>query len=85
MKLDLRFGPMSRIFIDTNILISAIVFDGNELEVIIKAVGNGNKVIISEHIVEEATRVILKKFPDHIELFENFLETAEIKIIPKYD
>jgi putative PIN family toxin of toxin-antitoxin system len=74
---------MSKLFIDTNILISAIVFDGNELDVIIKSVNGGDEVFISEHIIEEATRVFLKKFPDYINIFENFIETSEIKIIEK--
>lgn len=74
---------MSKVFIDSNILISAIVFDKNELEVILRGIKAGDEIFISEHIIEEATRVILKKFPDYFELYENFLDTAEIKIIPK--
>ena len=75
---------MSKVFIDSNILISAIVFDRKELEVILKGINRGDEIYISEHIIEEATRVILKKFPDYFELYENFLDTAEIKIIPKF-
>lgn len=74
---------MSRSFIDTNILISAIVFDRNELEVIIESLNRGDVAYISEHIIEETTRVILKKFPDHIELFENSIETSNIRIVNK--
>jgi len=74
---------MSKIFIDTNILVSAIIFDGNELEVILESYHRGDKVYISEHILEEATRVFLKKFPEHIELFETFIEISEITIIKK--
>lgn len=74
---------MSRLFIDTNILISAIVFDGNELEVIIRSLQRFDEIVISEHIIEEATRVVLKKFPDHIDLFENFIETSNIRIVNK--
>lgn len=83
LNLGKRFGLMSKLFIDTNILISAIVFDGNELDVIIESVNRGDEAFISDHITEEATRVILKKFPDYIEIFENFIETSEIKIIER--
>ena len=83
LNLGKRFGLMSKLFIDTNILISAIVFDRNELDVIIESVNRGDETFISAHIVEEATRVFLKKFPDYIEIFENFIETSEIKIIEK--
>lgn len=74
---------MSKLLIDTNILISAIVFDGNELDVIIESVNRGDEIFISDHIIEESTRVFLKKFPDYIDIFENFIETSEIKIIEK--
>ena len=74
---------MNRILVDTNILISAIVVDRNELDVILRGIKKGDTIHISEHVTEEATRVILKKFPDFFELYENFLKTAEIKIIPK--
>ena len=78
-----RFGLRSKIFIDTNILISAIVFDGNELNVIIESAKRGDEIFISEHIIEEAARVFLKKFPDYIETFENFIKISEIEIIEK--
>ena len=74
---------MNKVFIDTNILISAIVFDKNELELIIRCVSEGDKIYISEHIVEEATRVFIKKFPEYIEIFEKFIEISDIKIIKK--
>ena len=74
---------MAKIFIDTNILISAIVFDKNELELIIRCASEGDKMCISEHIMEEATRVFIKKFPKHLEIFESFIEISKIEIINK--
>lgn len=76
---------MKRLFIDTNVLVSAIVFDGNELEVIIKSVESGDEIFISEHILEEAIRVFMKKFPKHLDMFERFLELSDIKIVDKED
>ena len=76
---------MNRLFIDTNVLVSGIVFDGNELEVIIKSLESGDEIYISEHILEEATRVIIKKFPKHLDMFEKFIELADIKIVEKED
>jgi putative PIN family toxin of toxin-antitoxin system len=74
---------MSKIFLDTNILISAIVFDKKELELIIRCVDDSDNLYISEHIFEEAMRVFLKKFPEHVELFKKFIEISNIKIIKK--
>jgi putative PIN family toxin of toxin-antitoxin system len=74
---------MSKIFIDSNILISAIVFDRNELEVFKQANDRNDRIFISEHILEESTRVILKKFPKYLENFNSFIETSNIIIIKK--
>jgi len=74
---------MNKIFIDTNILISAIVFDKKELELIIRCASEGDKLYISEHILEEATRVFMKKFPEYIEMFEKFIEISEMEIVNK--
>jgi putative PIN family toxin of toxin-antitoxin system len=74
---------MSRLFIDSNILISAIVFDRNELEVFTKANERNDTIFISEHILEESTRVILKKFPEYLENFNSFIETSNITVIKK--
>ena len=76
---------MNRLFIDTNVLVSGIVFDGNELEVMIKSLESGDEIYISEHILEEATRVFMKKFPKHLDMFEKFIELADIKIVEKED
>jgi putative PIN family toxin of toxin-antitoxin system len=74
---------MNKIFIDTNILISAIVFDKKELELIIQCTSEGEKIYISEHILEEATRVFMKKFPEYLEMFEKFMEISNTEIINK--
>lgn len=74
---------MKRILIDTNILISAIVFDKKELELIIRSVSEGDRIYISDHIMEEAYRVFMKKFPEYVEIFEKFISISEIKIIKK--
>ena len=74
---------MTKIFIDTNILISAIVFDKKELELLIRCASEGDKIYISEHIMEEATRVFMKKFQEYIEIFEKFIDISEIEIINK--
>ncbi len=74
---------MNKIFVDTNVLISAIVFDRKELEALIKSVSKGISLIISEHILEEATRVFLKKFPEHVSLLKEFIENTGFEIIEK--
>ena len=74
---------MSKLLLDTNVLISAIVFDKNELELIIRCIDNSDQLFISKHIFKEAMRVFLAKFPEHVDLFKKFIEISKIKIIKK--
>ena len=74
---------MSKIFSDTNVLISAIVFDKKELKLIIRCVDDSDNLFISEHILEEATCIFLKKFLEYVEFFKKFIEISNIQIIKK--
>jgi putative PIN family toxin of toxin-antitoxin system len=74
-----------RAFIDSNTLVSAIVFDAAELKVIVLLKKKGHELVISEHIVEEILRVMIEKFPEHSSLFLEFLKLSGIEIVPKID
>lgn len=74
---------MGRILIDTNNLISAIVFDRKELELITRSINKKYKIYISEHIIEETTRVIKRKFPENMKMFEKFIRISKIELIKK--
>jgi putative PIN family toxin of toxin-antitoxin system len=72
-----------RIFFDANILISAIVYNGNELKTIFRSLEEGHALVISEHIEEEILRVMLDKFPEHSRLFHEFISLAGFEIVQK--
>ena len=71
-----------RAFIDSNILISAIVFDRNELEVIEHLKRKGHQLVISYHIHEEIFRVMLDKFPEYISMIDEFIRLSAMEIVP---
>ena len=72
-----------RMFFDANILISALVYDGNELKAIFRSLEEGHTLVISEHIEEEILRVMLDKFPEHSKLFHEFISLAGFEIVQK--
>jgi predicted nucleic acid-binding protein len=72
-----------RIFFDANILISALVYNGNELNAIFKSLEEGHTLVISEHVEEEILRVMLDKFPEHSKLFHEFIGLAGFEIVQK--
>ena len=66
-----------RIFIDTNILISAALFpNGVAAKAYRKAVSDPNQGIISDYSVSELSDVFHRKFPNRIPELNNFLVTA---------
>jgi len=51
-----------RIFLDSNVIISAMIFKGNELELITYAKRNNIDLVMSEDVEEEVLGVVLRKF-----------------------
>lgn len=75
-----------RILIDTNILISSILWSGTPYQAYIKAVSYPNKGIICTQNVDELRRIFNRKFPAKINLMERFLsltlESIELVQVP---
>lgn len=82
-----------RVMVDTNTLISGIVFKGVEHRLLEKARENKFKLVLSEDVIEETKEVIKRKLPDKIAMVDEFLENIKFeylpvkqyqKLIPKY-
>jgi len=72
-----------RIFIDANVLISGIVFEGNEREFLKKSISREIQLISSEGVINEVTKIIEMKFPECIDLYRELLTILDIEIIPR--
>ncbi|MBI5000911.1 MAG: putative toxin-antitoxin system toxin component, PIN family [Euryarchaeota archaeon] len=72
-----------RVLIDSNVLVSAIVFDANELKVIFDCMRKGHALVISEHIEEEVLRTMLSKFPEHAKMLHEFLDLGSFETVSK--
>ena len=74
-----------RFFIDANIMISGMVYKGNEYRLLIKAIpGNStHSFVTSEHVIDEIINVMVEKFPKHVNLAKEFLNCLEIKVISR--
>ena len=78
-----------KIMIDTNVLISAILFpNGKAAQALIKALTPPCKPYVCDYILDELQRKFKEKFPDNtIELEEfsfNALKTIKVVNTPKY-
>lgn len=76
-----------RVFIDSNIIISAMVYDRNELEIIERLKLKVHNLVISDHVHEEVFRVMLEKFPEYMALVDEFIKLSAMEIVPsdKYE
>ena len=78
-----------RVFLDSNVLISAARFpDSVPYWAVLKAITEPNECFVCEQNIEEARKVFSLKFPNHIEDLETFLfalfSVAELVPVPKH-
>ena len=62
-----------RIMIDTNILISIIIFDSIKLKKLLEIICSKHILVLSNYIIQELKMVVLKKFKDKENAIEEFL------------
>lgn len=75
-----------RIFFDTNVLISAYYFDGNEREVLSKIIDSKHTPVISMQVIEETKSVMNNKFGEKGENVRGFVERllADTKLVDNH-
>ncbi|MCK4718460.1 MAG: putative toxin-antitoxin system toxin component, PIN family [Thermoplasmata archaeon] len=75
-----------RLFIDANVFISGIVFKGNEFKLLYSSMlSKEDEFITSEHVIDEITRVMVRKFPDHINLTKEVFDILKLRVVPKQE
>ena len=52
-----------RIMLDTNVLISALLFPGTRMDTMMNNIFMEHQLVLSSYIVEELNRVVQRKFP----------------------
>lgn len=73
--------PLERVFIDTNVLVSAIAFSGKERQVLHLALENKITAVLSELVLGEAHRVIAAKFPGLVPRLRAELELLGYELV----
>jgi len=66
-----------RVFLDTNILISGVVFAGNERKLLEATIDGKFVLMLSSDVIDEAKEVLRRKFPKQAVLFPLFLRTVK--------
>ncbi len=70
-----------RVVLDTNVLISALLFDGNPEKAVLSTLNGLEELVLSAYIVAETTRILEDKFgvePSSLGLLQQLLSEAEL-------
>ncbi|HUC95954.1 MAG TPA: putative toxin-antitoxin system toxin component, PIN family [Candidatus Saccharimonadia bacterium] len=70
-----------RVVLDTNVIISALLFDGSPEHLVLSTLLGSNQLVLSTYIITETTRILESKFsvqPKNFELLQQILGEAEV-------
>ena len=70
-----------RIVLDTNVIISALLFDGMPEHFVISTLLGPNQLVLSPYIITEVTRILESKFsvhPKNLELLQQVMGESEL-------
>ena len=70
-----------RIMIDTNIIISAILFPDSLPSRFVEEVTSKHSIVLCSHIIDELHRVFNKKFKDKLLYLEKFLSKFSFELV----
>ncbi|MBZ4654220.1 MAG: twitching motility protein PilT [Peptococcaceae bacterium] len=70
-----------RIMIDTNVLISAILFPGSSPTITLQKVIEKHNLVLCSHIIDEVHIVFERKFPEKIKNLERFLSKLSYELV----
>jgi len=70
-----------RVMLDTNILVSAIVFKSKIMLKIIQCIENDHSMVLCSYIIDELRRVFKEKFPDCVNNLERFLVKFPFELV----
>ncbi len=70
-----------RIMLDTNVLISAIVFKSKKMNEIIAAISDEHKIVLSSYVIEELKQVVSRKFKGKLLALDDFLTALPYEFV----
>ena len=63
-----------KIFFDTNVLVSAFYFNGNERKVLKFVIDNEIEGVISPQVITETRKIMIKKFKEKNDDVDNYIQ-----------
>jgi len=72
-----------RFFLDSNVLVSGIVFSGTERSILLASFRGEHQLVISEDVREEALDVLRRKFPRFRKDAEEAMSMLHLEAVPR--
>ncbi|MCL2410316.1 MAG: putative toxin-antitoxin system toxin component, PIN family [Treponema sp.] len=70
-----------RVMLDSNILVSAIVFDSRPMLEIVERLASKYSMVLCSYVIDELRRVFREKFPKYSNNLENFLIDVPFELV----
>ena len=71
-----------RIMLDTNTIVSGMVFQGSERRLLHVIFGKGHTLVLCEYVFYETKRVLTHKFPGKESVLEAWLQLTKVERVP---
>src|SRR4030067_248351 len=72
---------VDRVFVDTKVFLSGVIYRGNEAEVLNYALLGHIRLVLAQAVIDEVRRVLKRRFPQDEPEFEEFLNRADYELI----
>lgn len=70
-----------RVMIDTNILVSALVFSGRTMDALIAKITIEHRLVLSSYVIDELLDVVKRKFPGKADATDLFLSQLPYELV----
>lgn len=70
-----------RIMLDTNVLISALLFPGVKMDAMMNSIFTEHQLVLSSYVVDELKSVVRRKFPKKESAIEKLLMTMSFEYV----
>lgn len=70
-----------RIMLDTNVLLSAILFPGERMNRMMQCIFENHRLVLSSFVVEELSSVVERKFPTKAEAIDALLSGMSFELV----
>lgn len=70
-----------RVMLDTNVLISALLFPSARMDRLFEIIVIDHTMVISSYVIEELHKIVERKFPAKVDVIENLLSRMSYELV----